>query len=157
MTASFYLWPLDIYETSLTDKIFVKDSFYRIEKITDANLISPSFTEVSLIKERGGYYAIEPPAPYYFVQPNAAYPPPPSNTLVVSYASTDQAGVCNGTISTSNVYTNGALPFTNGAQVFSLSGSTYIPLPQGTYVRWTGNTDTYVVINNTGQIIPATC
>ena len=157
LTGKFYLWPLDIYETKLTDKIFIKDSFYRIEKITDGNLISPQFTEVSLIKERGGYYAIDPPAPYYFVQPNAPYPPPPNPTLVISYASTDQASVCNATATPSNVYTNGTLPFTNGAQVFSLSGSTYVPLPQGTYVRWTGDTNTYVVINNTGQIVQATC
>jgi hypothetical protein len=157
LTGSFYLEPIEIYQTKLTDKIFVKDSFYRIEKINDGNLIEPQFTEVQLIKERGGYYQIDPPAPYYFLTPNQAYPPAPSPTAIPSYTGDTQGPVCSGTSSTGLVYQTGTPPFSDGDGVFSYNGSVYTPLPQGTFVRWTGTTDTYVVINNTGQIIQIEC
>ena len=156
-TGKFYLEPIEIYQTKLTDKIFVKDSFYRIEKINDGNLIEPQMTEVQLIKERGGYYQIEPPAPYYFLTPNQAYPPPPSPTAIPSYTGLTQGPVCSGTSSTGLVYLSGTPPFSDGEYVFSYNGTVYTPLAYGTFVRWTGTTDTYVVINNTGQIIQIDC
>lgn len=156
-TGRFWLWPIDIYETNLTDKIYIKDSFYRIEKINQANLIEPSLTEVSLIKERGGYYKIDPPAPYYFVEPNAAYPVFDTPTLFNSYTDFNPFLVCNETAPIVAIYKQGALPFQDGSILYTYNGSTYDYLPQGTYVRWTGSIDTYVVINNIGQVIQTEC
>jgi hypothetical protein len=151
------LWPLDIYETNLTDKIFIKDSFYRIERINGGNLTEPSLVEVSLIKERGGYYTINPPRPYYFVEPNAPYPTFNSPVDFNSYTSLDSFLVCNGTAPIVAIYKQGSAPFQDGSTLYTLTGGTYTFLPQGTYVRWTGSADTYVVINNTGQVIQTTC
>ena len=156
-TGRFYLEPINVYDTSLTDKIYVKDSFYRIEKINEANLIQPDFVEVQLIKERGGYYQIDPPTPYYFISPNQAYPAPPSPVAIPSYTGETTGPVCSGTSSTGSVYISGTPPFSDGEYVYSYDGAVYTPLPYGTNVRWTGTTDTYVVINNIGQIIQIDC
>jgi hypothetical protein len=156
-TGRFWLWPLDIYETSLTDKIFIKDSFYRIEKINEGNLIEPTLTEVSLIKERGGYYKIDPPAPYYFVEPNAPYPVFDTPVLFNSYYDVNKFLVCNGTAPITAIYKQGSAPFQDGSILYYYDGSSYIYLPQGSYVRWTGSLDTYVVINNIGQVIQIEC
>lgn len=153
----FYLEPIEIYETKLTDKIFVKDSFYRIEKINEGNLIEPQFTDVSLIKERGGYYNIQPPAPYYFTSPNQSYPTFYYPVGIPSYFGLNKSDVCSGTTGTGLVYQSGVPPFADGNLVYSFNGTSYVPLQYGTYVRWTGSTDTYVVINNTGQILQTDC
>ena len=77
----FYLEPKDIGEINLSDKIYMKDNFWRIEKITDADLVNPKLVEVSLIKELGGFYDKQPPAPVYDVSANQSYPLPSTNTL----------------------------------------------------------------------------
>lgn len=156
-TGRFWLWPIDIYETSLTDKIFIKDSFYRIERINEGNLIEPTLTEVSLIKERGGYYTIDPPAPYYFVEPNAPYPVFNAPVVFSSYTDVNSFLVCNGTAPIVPIYKQGALPYQDGSILYTFNGTTYDYLPQGTYVRWIGSADTYVVINNIGQVIQTEC
>jgi hypothetical protein len=153
----FYLYPLDIYETSLTDKIYIKDSFYRIEKITDGNLVDPSLTEVSLIKERGGYYTINPPAPFYFVEPNAPYPVLTGFTSFNCYTNLDSFFVCNGTAAVTTIYKQNNLPIQDGSVLYIFNSGDYTPLPQGTYVRDTSSANTFVVINNIGQIIQSTC
>jgi hypothetical protein len=155
-TGKFYLEPIEIYQTKLTDKIFVKDSFYRIEKINDGNLIEPQFTEVQLIKERGGYYQIDPPSPYYFYTPNQPYPTLFYPVAINSYTGLTQSEVCSGTSGTGVVYAASA-PYQDGSIVYSFNGSAYVPLPYGTFIRWTGSTDTYGVINNNGQIIQVNC
>ena len=156
-TGRFWLWPLDIYETSLTDKIYIKDSFYRIEKINEGNLIEPTLTEVSLIKERGGYYKIEPPSPFYFIEPNAPYPSFSGLSIFTSFLSLNSFLVCNGTAPVTSVFKQGAGAFQDGSILYIYNGTIYVPVPQGTYVRQTTSPDTYVVINNIGQIIQATC
>lgn len=79
----FYLEPKDIGELKLNDKIFVKDNYWRIEKVEDADLVNPKLTEVSLFKELGGFYDKLPPAPDYSNKPtpNQSYPSPSTNTL----------------------------------------------------------------------------
>lgn len=157
LIGKFYLEPIEIYQTKLTDKIFVKDSFYRIEKINEGNLVEPQFTDVSLIKERGGYYQIDPPAPYYFVEPNQAYPTLVTPTGFVSYTGMTSDVVCDGTAPTATIFKQGATPFSNGNIIYYWDGYVYVPCPYGLNVRWTGSTDTYVVINNNGQIIQTDC
>jgi len=79
----FYLEPKDIGEIKLNDKIFIKDNFWRIEKIEDADLVNPKLTEVSLLKEITGFYDKQPPAPDYTLNPtpNQSYPSPSPNVL----------------------------------------------------------------------------
>ena len=153
----FYLFPLDLYETKLTDKIFVKDSFYRIEKINDGNLINPDFTEVSLIKERGGYYQVDSPPPYYFLAPNEPYPTLTALSAITAYTGLSQTIVCFSLSGTGTIYTPNPTPIVNGDFVYSFDGVVYTPLAQGTFIKDTGDTVTYVVINNIGQILNIDC
>jgi hypothetical protein len=152
--------PTDVYETLLTDKIFVKDSFYRIEKINEANLVNDKLTEVSLIKERGGYYKVEPPAPFYGVDSNDPYPTFGSPVLVNAYTGESSSLVCLSTGATGSTYVfaSGATGYTTLEFVyfeFTVGLSTiFAPLPMGTFVKQIGTTDTYVVANKGGQIIP---
>ena len=75
-TGRFYLQPNEVGQINLTDKIYVKDSFYRIEKINEASLTDDKLTEVELIKDLGGFEFTTPPAPDYTVSPNAPFPTP---------------------------------------------------------------------------------
>ena len=153
----FYLFPLDLYETKLTDKIFVKDSFYRIEKINDGNLINPDFTEVSLIKERGGYYQVDSPPPYYFLAPNEPYPTLTALSAITAYTGLSQTIVCFSLSGTGTIYSPNPTPIIAGDFVYSFDGVVYTPLAQGTFIKDTGDTVTYVVINNIGQILNIDC
>ena len=75
LVGRFFLTPNDIGQLNLTDKIFVKDSMYRIEKITGASLTENKLTEVSLIKElNGGFYWKESPVNNPSIPPNDPIP-----------------------------------------------------------------------------------
>jgi hypothetical protein len=157
LTGRFLLRPLDIYETSLTDKIFVKDSFYRIEKINEADLTDNKLTECSLIKELGGYYKVTPPAPYYTIEPNAPYPGISTAYTLVCYTGSTISPVCLGSASTVTLTTFGVSGLSSNQQVYYDTGTEYRPVSQGTYVRYTGETDTYVVINSVGTLLQQNC
>ena len=157
LSGRFYLKPLDIYETKLTDKIFVKDSFYRIEKINDGDLTQPKLTEVSLIKERGGYNKVEPPAPFYWLDPNTPYPGLSTAYTVDVYSGSTIDPVCSGTSATGQVITFGVSGLNNYRQVYYDTGVSYNLMPLGTYLRATGDTQTFVVIDNQGRIIEQDC
>jgi hypothetical protein len=157
LTGRFFLKPLDIYETSLTDKIFVKDSFYRIELINEADLTDYKLTECSLIKERGGYYKVIPPAPYYALSGNTPYPGLTTAYNVGCYTGLTISPVCVGSASTTTLITFGISGLTNLQQVYYDTGFEYRPVNTGTYIRFTGDSTTFVVINNTGQILQQNC
>lgn len=157
LTGRFLLRPTDVYETSLTDLIFVKDSFYRIEKINEASLIENKLTELSLIKELGGYYKVIPPAPYYPLSGNTAYPTILSAYTVGCYTGTTITPVCVGSASTQTLTTFGISGLTNLQQVYYDTGIDYRPVNIGTYLRYTGDTTTFVVINNKGEILQQNC
>jgi len=71
LVGKFYLTPTDIGDIDLRDKIFVKDSMYRIEKITGASLTDDKLTDVVLIKElNGGFYPKENPVNNPSIPPN---------------------------------------------------------------------------------------
>jgi len=75
LVGRFILSPNDIGQLQLTDKIFVKDSMYRIEKIVDASLTEKKSTEVSLIKELdGGFFYTESPVDNPTLPPNDPIP-----------------------------------------------------------------------------------
>jgi len=157
LTGRFFLKPIDIYETSLTDKIFVKDSFYRIELINEADLTNYKLTECSLIKERGGYYKVIPPAPYYAISGNTPYPGISTAYNIGCYTGTTISPVCAGSASTTTLITFGISGLTNLQQVYYDTGFEYRPVDVGIYLRQTGDTTTYVVINNTGQVLEQNC
>ena len=157
LTGRFLLRPLDIYDTKLTDKIFVKDSFYRIEKINEADLTQIKLTECSLIKERGGYYKVEPPAPYYAISGNTPYPGLLSAYTLTCYTGVTQQPVCLGTAPTAVLTTFGVSGLSNLQQVYFDTGTEYRPVNLGTFIRYTADTNSYVVINNIGEILSQTC
>lgn len=157
LTGKFFLRPMDLYETKFTDKIFVKDSFYRIEKINDGSVIENQLTEVQLIKESDGFYKIIPPAPVYFIKPNQAYPGLGPFNSFSAYTGTTIDTVCDGTASGTTLYTLGALPLTNNQQVLFNNGVGYIPVPIATYLRRTTESTTFIVIDNQGRILEQDC
>jgi hypothetical protein len=157
LTGRFLLRPLDIYDTKLTDKIFVKDSFYRIERINEADLTQIKLTECSLIKERGGYYKVEPPAPFYAISGNTPYPGLLSAYTLTCYTGVTQQPVCLGTAPTAVLTTFGVSGLSNLQQVYFDTGTEYRPVNLGTFIRYTADTNSYVVINNIGEILSQTC
>lgn len=50
LTAYFYLTNEDIFKFRYNDKIFISNSYYRVNKIIDFNPINPGLTKVELIK-----------------------------------------------------------------------------------------------------------
>jgi hypothetical protein len=157
-TGRFFMEPLTIYDTDLRDKIFVKDAFYRIEKINEADLVSPKLTEISLIKERGGYYKVEPPSPYYFYSGNTAYPTPIGLFTGTTFISTSKDDVCDGTALTGTVLTLSPLPLNDLDSVYLVGISpSFTTIPIGTYLRETTGSTTFVVINNISQILEDPC
>ncbi len=145
-TGRFYLQPNEVGQISLTDKIFVKDSFYRIEKINEASLTDDKLTEVVLIKDLGGFEYTTPPAPTYDISPNQPFPVPPSLTPTPSVTITptptptpdaspppatcfshsvygpniSQSAVCNRTTGTSTIYSTSST-LSNGSKVYTNS------------------------------------
>jgi hypothetical protein len=153
--------PTDIYDTKLTDKIYVKDSFWRIEVINEADLVNEKLTEVSLIKERGGYYKVEPPAPFYGVSGNTPYPAITiSFSTISAFTDTDAYKVCvsGATLTATTVFRASATSYNDLDIVYyNPSPLVFEVFPVGTFIRQSGTTDTYVVINTTGEIIPYDC
>ena len=158
LSGKFFLRPLDIYDTQLNDRIWLKDASYSIEKITDANLVNKILTDVSLIKEKSPYYKIEPPAPIYAVSPNQAYPFVEPFFISGCFVSTNQTAVCNGTAPIENV---GSFSNTNVIENFDKvyydSGTQWVLYPMGTFIRQLTSTTTYVVADTYGRVLEQPC
>ena len=158
LTGRFFFRPTDVYDVSLRDKIFVKDSFYRIEKINEADLLSDKLTEISLIKERSGYYKVEPPAPIYGLSGNTPYP-----SLIAynssAYFSLSQEDVCNNTAPVVVITTFGSPTLQNGSQVYYDTGTTMKLVELGKFIQQTvpSGSQTFVVADNAGRILQVDC
>jgi hypothetical protein len=149
---------LDVYETELNDKIWIKDSWFTIEKITDADLVNKRNTQISLIKESVPYYRIEPPAPIYAITPNQPYPYPQPFYSIVCFVSTDQDLVCAGTTpNLTAVYTFGPSTLNNLDKVYIDTGTSFQLIPMGTFIRAQTDTITYVVADTYGRILEIPC
>jgi hypothetical protein len=157
LTGNFYFRPIDVYETQLNDKIWIKDSWFTIEKITDADLVNKRLTQISLIKDNIPYYQIDPPAPIYIYSPNQGYPTPEPFYYDLAYISTDKDSVCNGTATLQTFYSFGSGTLGNLDQVYLDIGTAYVLLPQGTYIRQISTTTTFVCVDNYGRILETTC
>jgi len=157
LTGRFFFRPLDVYQTSLQDKIWIKDAPYTIEKITDANLVNKTLTEISLIKEPFPYYRIEPPAPIYAIGPNDPYLPVEPSFISGVFYSTNPDAVCNGTAPIENILSFGSGTLQNLRKVYYNTGVSWALVPMGTYIRQTASSTTFVVADTYGRILEFDC
>ena len=157
MSGQFYFRPIDVYETKENDKIWIKDAWFSIEKISDADLVNKRLTQISLIKDLVPYYKIEPPAPIYIYTPNQGYPVPEPFYYTLAYYSTNQTAVCNGTAAIRTVYGFGGPTIQNGDKLYIDTGTAYQYPPMGTFIRQTTSSTTFVVANNYGEVLEITC
>ncbi len=159
LTCRVFFNPIDVYETTLKDKVFVKDAFWTIERINEADLVNRKITEVSLIKNRIPYYKITPPAPVYALSGNTPYPSPQPAFVTICYVSQDKDDVCNETAPLSAITTFGTGTIENFDVVYYDSGTQMVKLPQGFYLKQQNiiGADTFVVIDNYGRILQQTC
>ena len=151
----FFIKPIDIHNIRLNDKIFIKDAYYSIEKITDANLVNKVNTQISLIKDVFPYYKVIPPAPIYYLEPNEPYPSIEPSFLVTCYVSTNSTTVCNSTATIQQLITFGSGTLQNFNKVWYDDGTQVIPLPIGTFIKQQNitNGQTFVVIDSQGRIL----
>ena len=160
-SGKFYFTPLDVYNTKYNDKIFLKDSYYRIEKIEEADLVDNKLTDISLIKERGGYYKIIPPSPEYLItQGQGTYPVLVAPVALNVISSGDKDILCAGGGVGQTIYQyGGGLQLYEGSTVVTGIGTVgNIPyVAQGTYLKSPITNKIFVVINNYGQIIEDPC
>lgn len=159
LTGRFFFRPINIVENKLTDKIFVKDSFYQIERINEGDLLSDKLTEVSLIKELGGYYKIEPPAPIYTLSGNTPYPGFQPAFSTQSYTGNVQSEVCNSTSPQTVLFSFGPGTFVTGQRVFFDTGTQLRLVPIGTFIKDASGLgfNTFVVADNQGRLIQINC
>lgn len=154
-TGKFFFRPIDVYNTKLNDKIFIKNAYYTIEKITDANLVNKVNTQISLIKNVFPYYRVEPPSPIYFLDPNEPYPGFEPSFTTLCFTSTDSTSVCNSTSSLEQIITFGSGTLENFQQCWYDNGTSVQPLPIGTFIKQQNiiNGQTFVVVDSSGRIL----
>lgn len=158
LTGEFFFRPIDVYETKVNDKIWIKDANYTIEKIDNANLVNKTLTKMSLIKEQSPYYRIDPPAPIYILEPNEPYPTPEPAFLSFCFVSTDQDAVCNGTAGLENVLSfSNTNTIENLDKVYYNTGTSFALYPMGTYLRQTTSSTTFVVADIYGRVLEIDC
>ena len=154
-TGKFFFRPIDVYETKINDKIWLKDASYSIEKITDANLVNKVNTEISLVKNVFPYYKIEPPAPIYYLEPNEPYPGFEPSFTTLCFSSTTSSSVCNSTAPLVQVITFGSGTLENFQACWYDNGVSVNPLPVGTFIKQQNivNAQTFVVVDTQGRIL----
>jgi len=157
LTCRVFFNPIEVYETSLRDKIFIKDANWTIERINDADLVNRKITEVQLIKDKVPYYKIIPPAPFYSLQPNEPYPGVEPAFTTLCYVSFDKDEVCGGTAPLVNILTFGTGTFSPFDVVYFDNGIAMVKLGQGNYLRPVTSPDTWIVIDNYGRILQTNC
>lgn len=156
LTGNFFFRPIDVYETQLNDKIWIKDSWFTIEKITDADLVNKRLVQISLIKNLIPYYRVEPPAPIYIYSPNEGYPSPQPFYYDLAYISKDKDAVCNGTANLQTFYSDGTGTIENYDVIYTdLTGPTLLPM--GTYIRQQNTATTFVCVDNYGRVLETNC
>ena len=157
LSGNFYFRPIDVYDTKLTDKIWLKDSWFTIEKMTDADLVNKRLTQISLIKDIIPYYRIEPPAPIYIYTPNEGYPGPTQFYYDLAYISTNKDSVCDETATQYTYYSeNPSLTIENYDVIYTdLTGPTLLPM--GTYIRQQGSSTTFVCVDTYGRVLQTSC
>ena len=153
-TGRFVFNPVEIGQISLTDKIFIKDSFFTIERINEADLVNWKSTEVSLLKQVVPYNKIVPPAPVHNVYPNQPIPASGAVYTLSAFVTTDQFTMCNTTMTGQTIYASSP----------TISGFTYVysdaigtPYPIGYYIKETSASTVFSTINYLGQVLQNDC
>ena len=146
LTGRFLMSPKYYSDLKLTDKIWVKDSSYRIDSIRNANLVEPASTEITLIKDLQLYYKDTLWAPAVGIAPNAPYPSDPSCIVypVVCVFNFDSFLVCDRDTPVDTFYSTDASGLVDGAFIYTTSGCTN-PVETGLYLRETGSTENFVI------------
>lgn len=155
LTGRILFNPLDISQIKLTDKIFIKDSLFNIEKINEADLVNWKLTEVSLIKQVAQYNKVVPPAPSYDIMPGQPYPPSAATFSVSGYVSQNQSALCFAPSGSTTVYSSTAV-VDDGTYLYMDSGST-MPYTIGYFFRADMSSPVYQVINNLGYVVQNDC
>ena len=155
VTGKFIFEPIQIAQINLTDKIFLKDSLFSIERINEADLVNWKATEVSLLKLVTPYNKVVPPAPSYHIQPNEPYPSSGATFAITGYVSSQQSEVCNLTAPTFALYSS-TNPVVEGSSVYYNSTGT-LPLQTGTFFRQSSTSQTFVAINTLGLMTEDQC
>lgn len=155
LSGKFRFNPLNIYQTNLTDRIFVKDAYFRIERINEADLVNWKLTDVSLLKTVVEYNKVVPPGPVYSNTPNKAYPASATPVSITGFVSTNQSLICTNTATGTTLYAT-SNPVVEGSKIFydSLGTSAYT---RGNFFRQTTTGQTFAVINNLGQVSEDNC
>jgi len=157
LSCKVFLKPIEYADLSLSDKIFIKDASYTIEKVDGADLVDYKLTDVQFIKDRVPYDKIIPPAPVYALSGNTPYPGFEPVLSTNCYVSTDQTEVCNGTSTIRTVFTFGSGTLQNFRQTYFDTGTQLVLVPMGTFIRQTTSSDTFVVIDIYGRILESQC
>jgi hypothetical protein len=157
LTCRVFFNPIEVYQTTLRDKIWVKDAYYTIEKINEADLVNRKLTEVSLIKDTVNYYKVEPPAPVYALSGGTPYPGVEPLFVTTCYVSLDGDAVCNGTAPIINIFTFGSGTLQNFRKVYYDNGTALVLVQMGTFIRQTTAPDRFVVVDTYGRILESDC
>lgn len=155
LSGRFRFNPLNIYQTKLTDKIYVKDSYFRIERINEGDLVNWKLTDISLLKTVVDYTKVIPPSPVYTIEPNQAYPTPVTPISITGFVSDNQSLICTNTATGTTLYATSD-PVVEGTRIYSDSlGNS--PYTRGYFFRQTTSSQTFAVINNAGQVSEDNC
>ena len=154
LTGRFLFNPIEIGELDLRDRVFVKDSWFSIERVNEADLVNWKTTEVSLIKEVVPYNKIIPPAPSHNITPNQAYPASGSIFSLSAYVTNDQFAICNSTLTGQTIWASTA-SLADFSFVYQDAFGT--PYQTGIYIQETSGTTVFSTINNLGQVLNNSC
>lgn len=145
-TGRFLMSPQYYADLKLTDKIWIKDASYRIDSITNANLVEPQSTEITLVKDLNLYYRETLWPPSVGIAPNSPYPGTPGCVVfpVVCVFNYDQFLVCDRNTPIATFYSTDSNGLVDGANIYTTSGCTS-PAETGLYLRETGSTENFVI------------
>lgn len=145
-TGTFIMSPQYYSELKLTDKIFIKDASYRIDRIENANLTEPDYTTITLIKDLKSYYKTTLYAPDLGLTPNVPYPtiPPPTLYSFTAVSNFDDFLVCDRDTPLVTYYSTNPSGLVVGATIYDDAGGTTLA-DTGLYLRLTGSTSIFVI------------
>lgn len=149
--------PIDYATLNLTDKVFLKDSFFNIERINEGDLVNWKLTDVSLIKIVAPYNKIIPPSPYYDILPNQAYPSTAATYTLTGYVTDNQTQLCSGSVTGTTTFYSSTPSLQDGTYVYTTSGGTTSPYSTGFFLSQSLTGITYSTINNLGQVVRNDC
>lgn len=146
LTGRFVMSPQYYADLKLTDKIYIKDAAFRIDRITNANLVEPALTEITLVKDLNLFYRETLWAPPTGIAPNAPYPSEPGCVVYAftAVANYDPFLVCTRDTPLVTLYSSDPAGLVEGARIYTTNTcSTFADT--GLYLRLTGSTENFVI------------